>query len=380
MVKIVQVIASRHPSFGGPSIVATALDAALTSVGADALLMSGAYGWGTEGAAVSDNSGVTESGHVYRASHPYRLKASSDLRKAIDREARDADLIHIHGQYLLPNVYAYRAARRHGVPFGIQPHGTLEPYQRSQSRWQKALYNALVGRRMLRDALFVHFTADSEAERAADVVAEPQVLVHPLGAALEAPSVPEVARDWVLPERGHVYLFLGRLAQKKRPDILVEAWGRAARHPEDVLVVAGPDQDFTRDALAARAAELGCAGSVMFTGAVTPAEATWLYERSGVFVLPSENENFAVAVVEAMLAGCAVVTTRQVAAHEYVVTSNGGVVLDEPSVVGLTQELQHLMDAPDVSAVMGARGAQFAALHLNWESLANAILERVDAG
>jgi glycosyltransferase involved in cell wall biosynthesis len=134
----------------------------------------------------------------------------------------------------------------------------------------------------------------------------------------------EVPASW--PERGtfrkglgiteeaEVILFLGRLSEKKSPDLLLEVFALLSKETGDHtlhLVFAGPDEGGMKTRLAQMAAQLGVAQRVKFTGALF-GEAKWAaYRDANVFVLPSQNENFGNTAAEAMAAGTPVVVTEQ---------------------------------------------------------------------
>lgn len=104
-----------------------------------------------------------------------------------------------------------------------------------------------------------------------------------------------------------VFVAYGRHVHKKGFDVLLRAFrclldsGRAAR-----LVIAGDGPEHER--LRALAAELALPGHVEFTGWCDDVQA--LLARGDVFVLPSRDEPFGIAVLEAMAAGCPIIATR----------------------------------------------------------------------
>lgn len=375
--KIVQVIAVVATKYGGPSTGSIELNKALNAMGADAIILTSRLNSGDASLTDSDVEDLRNGGAnvlAFKPSAPRRLQNSWSLLRAIYSEVRGADLVHMHGQYLIPHAAAYIAARRWNVRFGVQPHGGLEPYQRAQSRAQKAVYGWLVGNRILRDATYIQFASRSEAENAADIVADRQVRVAPLGATLPPPRKRPDVEDWLAGrQRAETFLFLGRLARKKRPDRLIESWAesgigrRGAR-----LIIAGPDDEFTQDQLRELSRVLGVEDEVYFTGRVDPNERSWLYSKAGTFVLPSENENFALTVAEAMLAGCCTIATRQVAASTYVSESDGGMVLDSPT--ELTNALSRAAGDTRATHQAGERAQEFASVRLNWDALARSVM------
>ncbi|MHB8471102.1 MAG: glycosyltransferase, partial [Gaiellaceae bacterium] len=115
---------------------------------------------------------------AFRSIPPRRLAVSIALGRAVRNDMHRFDVVHIHSLWLQPQFTAARAARRHGVPYIVAPHGMLDPYLRSRGRGRKALMSAIVQRRMLDGAAFIQFTTDDEARLAADVLpAVPRAIV-----------------------------------------------------------------------------------------------------------------------------------------------------------------------------------------------------------
>jgi glycosyltransferase involved in cell wall biosynthesis len=103
-----------------------------------------------------------------------------------------------------------------------------------------------------------------------------------------------------------VVMFTSRIDGQKRPVDAVQAFAAVAEEfPTAVLVFVGTgDQE---DAVAAEAARLGVQDRVRLMGYRTNI-ADWLAAAS-VWILPTERENFSVAVLEALAAGRAVLAT-----------------------------------------------------------------------
>jgi glycosyltransferase involved in cell wall biosynthesis len=99
-----------------------------------------------------------------------------------------------------------------------------------------------------------------------------------------------------------IVLFLGRVHAKKGCDLLIDAFASIATDSPDIdLVMAGPDAGM-RDMLQVRLAGTGITNRVHWPGLVT-GDAKWgAFYASDAFVLPSHQENFGIAVAEAL--GC----------------------------------------------------------------------------
>ncbi|MFD6613371.1 glycosyltransferase [Micromonospora chalcea] len=105
------------------------------------------------------------------------------------------------------------------------------------------------------------------------------------------------------------WLFVGALSELKGVPLLLEAFARCRQDgPALTLTLVG--EGALLASLTARAAELGVADAVTFTGAVPPERALELMREHDLLVHPSRRETFGVAVIEAIAAGLPVLVTR----------------------------------------------------------------------
>lgn len=305
-----------------------------------------------------------------RRSRPRVLKNSWQQAIRVWREARRTDIIHVHGVYMANSIWAYVASRLTHTPLVIQPHGTLEPYQEKQSRTRKRLFNRVIGHRILANADALIATSPAEAENLQRAWRHTPVHEVPLGADAgeQDHSRPLPGHHaWLELPRQKCVVFLGRLAAKKRPDLLIEAWNGVAGDAH--LVLAGPEDHWSWRALSEMIAPERRA-SVSYMGELSEPEVSWLLDHAGLLVLPSENENFGLVVTEAMSHGCAVLTTAATAASEYVASAGCGRVLIGVDAASLHRALTELLDEPAKMASMGSAAASYTAEHLSWEASA----------
>jgi glycosyltransferase involved in cell wall biosynthesis len=107
-------------------------------------------------------------------------------------------------------------------------------------------------------------------------------------------------------------LYLGRLAKKKRVDLVIRALAEPPLIDLDVdLIIAGPVGDDLPYDPRDIAIDVGVESRVRFVGSVDAAERRALLAAADVFVIASEDESFGVALAEAMAAGCAPVASKQ---------------------------------------------------------------------
>ena len=232
-----------------------------------------------------------------RVHAPRSLSASIPQLIRLISLVRSVDLIHVHGLYTFQAAAVATLSRVMRVPFVLQVHGALEPYQRQRSRRAKRIFDMLVGDRILDAAAVTIFATRREMERALDRVDGCRAVVVPVGAAIPPQSVVAERPAWWhedLSGKPRVS-YLGRIAPVKRLDLLLEAWSIVSQQSSARLLVAGPDNDRIGQQLRQRYAGAAWMKSVHWLGTIAGSDKTELLEQYAVRP-PSENENFGVSV------------------------------------------------------------------------------------
>lgn len=155
--------------------------------------------------------------------------------------------------------------------------------------------------------------------------------------------------------RGEVrILFLGQLGPRKGvPELLQALADPALPHTGWTATLAG---DGPVDQYRAEAARLGLGSRVHLTGWVDADRAAALRAQADILVLPSHAEGFAMAVLEGLAQGLAVVTTP-VGAHDEVLIDGRNSLLVPPGNAGaLANALDRLIRDPALRARIGAEG------------------------
>jgi glycosyltransferase involved in cell wall biosynthesis len=245
-----------------------------------------------------------------------RFGWSPGLRPWLRANLARYDGVLVHGLWQHHGLVVRAECRRRGVPYYVFPHGMLDPWFRRAhpgKHFKKLIYWWLVERRVLRDAAAVIFTAQEELELAQGTFPRPRwnPVVIPLGAP-EPPGDPEHLREVFFQEhpelRGRrILLFLGRVDPKKGCEMLLEAFRREGGPLH--LVVAGPVADRR---YAARLRAMAAGLDVTFIGFLSGERLWGALAAAEVFILPSHQENFGVAVAEALASGVPVLISQRV--------------------------------------------------------------------
>jgi glycosyltransferase involved in cell wall biosynthesis len=196
-------------------------------------------------------------------------------------------------------------------PYVVFAHGMLDPYFKDKyplKHLKKLVYWILHEHRNLNSSQAVCFTSEEEKRVAAGGFPFRRFkgVVVPYGTMGPSGNPEELKKAFLAqwPEMtGKRYiLFLGRIHPKKGCDLLLEAFARVAA-PDLHLVMAGPDETGWGAELRTMAARLGIAERVHWTGMIR-GDAKWgAFYGAEAFVLPSHQENFGIAVADALACG-----------------------------------------------------------------------------
>ena len=369
--RVLHVIPSMSPEWGGPTVAVAGLTAALTRLGVECEIVT------TQGQRVGPapiqvpgvplhcfSTGSLASGWTAFSGGAARFLAT---------EMSGFALVHVHELWHYPGLVAFYAARRHGAPYVLSLRGELDPVRLRHHRVRKWLYLRAIQDRILKAADAVHTLTLSEEEAFRARGLETRVFRVPNGINVSPPAKPSATASFLArhPQLAgkRVILFLGRLQAIKGLDLLERSFATvAARFPDAVLLVAGRDEDGSGRRAEAGLKAAGLAERIVFAGFLTGADKQAALECAALFVLPSYSEGFSNAVLEALAAGLPVVITEQCHFPEVAERHAGFVVQTKAApVAGAIGAL--LADA-GLRARMGGNGRTLVAAHYSWPVLA----------
>jgi glycosyltransferase involved in cell wall biosynthesis len=368
---VLHVISSIDPRSGGPAEALRGLAAAQAAAGLRVALVAT---WTRHAPDTAFAEQLRERGVEVHLVGPCRgpLKWHRDLKPILRRAAEGSDVLHVHGLWEEVQHRAAREARRAGRPYVFRPCGMLDPWSLSQGRLRKALYLRWRLRADLDGAAALHFTSPTEADLTRPLALRAPALVEPNGIDLDEfdrlPAPGTFRSRHVISPGTPLVLFLSRLHPKKGLDLLLPALANCGV-ADAVLAVAGPDESGMRLGLEAEANRLGLSGRVFFTGMLRGQEKAAALVDADLFVLPSYQENFGVAVVEALAAGTPVVVSDQVNIHADIHAAGvGGVV--PTAVAPLAAELARWLTDAGLRRDAAARAPAFVRRRYSWNEIA----------
>ena len=302
--------------------------------------------------------------------------------------AANYDAVIVNGLWQYHGLGAWRALHGSGVPWFVFTHGMLDPWFKKAyplKHMKKWLYWPWADYRLLRDARAVLFTCEEERllaresfwlYKAREVVVSFGTSTPPADAArlkaayLEA--CPALAGKRIL-------LFLSRIHEKKGCDLMIEAFARvAAQHPDLHLVIAGPDQTGWQATLQVQAAALGVADRISWPGMLRGDLKWGAFHAAEAYLLPSHQENFGIAVAEALGCGLPVLISDKINIWREIAAAGAGFV-DTDSADGCERTLRRwlALSEPERAGLRRAAQALFEERY-TVEAMARSLLEVVE--
>jgi len=291
-----------------------------------------------------------------RGGYSYAARFTDWIR---ERHA-EYDAVIVQGLWRYNSFGVWRALRGTATPYFVFPHGMLDPwFKRTYPRkhLKKLLYWPWAEYRVLRDAAAVLFTSEEERRLARESFSLYRCKEMVVNYGTAAPEIDLAgAREEFLHEhpqlRGkRLIVFLGRLHEKKGCEMLIQAFltlqhsGAENLH----LVMAGPAADrayFAHLRQLASTPSDGPEAAITFTGMLTGRLKWGAFSAADAFILPSHQENFGIAVVEAMACGTAVLISNKVNIWREIVNGGAGFVEDDDG-EGIVRLLQKWLALPD---------------------------------
>lgn len=254
----------------------------------------------------------------------------------LDKNHQRFDALIINGVWQFSSFGAYRVFAAHKRPYFQFPHGMLDPWFRRAyplKHVKKLVYWLLAERRVLNGARAVLFTAEEERLQARRSFPFYHCREHVVGYAAGEPpaNVAELAAEFsnrfADASREPFLLFLGRVHPKKGIDLLLRAYAQVSSSGSTLepLVIAGPPVSAEyQGSLEQLALELGISKRITWTGMLDHRLKWGALARASAFVLPSHQENFGVAVAEALACGVPVLISNKVNIWREIVEDRAG--------------------------------------------------------
>ncbi|MGI4022364.1 MAG: glycosyltransferase [Janthinobacterium lividum] len=295
--------------------------------------------------------------------------------------------------------------------FYVMPHGMLDPYfQKASGRKLKAirnwLYWKIIERKVVNQADGLLFTCEAELQLARKTFT-PYLPVKELVVGLgveEPPAYTESMREAFLNkclglDNQPYFLFISRIHEKKGVDLLVDAYYKtqqiknldislakdasfiSPKHVFQKLVVAGPGLETAYgQKIKSLTSQFQSPEKAVFSPGMLTGDVKWgSFYGCEAFVLPSHQENFGIAVVEALACGKPVLISNQVNIWTEIASSNAGIIADDTAAGTLELLKSWNKLSPEEKIEMGKNARKCYEKHFAMCPAANNLLKAITA-
>ncbi len=288
------------------------------------------------------------------------------------------DCVHLHIGLLQPSRWVSRFCQKHRVALAYHQRGNLDPRRFERLRWLKSWYIRVMEAPVLdrADVLFALSVRELEVYRMWTRNERTQLLTNgvdsdfwqraPIEEALKlvetaedpAPQVVWSAR-WDLRKGPIEFIAMAQLVSKVRSDIRFS--------------MMGPERGAALAEIEATVAESGLENLQVLKGLDKESRRARL-QAADFFVLPTYGEGFSLGILEALAAGCVILTTKAANFPDLKGQSFGSILKNDPEVFA-----DALMDQlSELSITRRQRGdgaSEYAREHFDWSIIADRYVE-----
>lgn len=293
----------------------------------------------------------------------------------IKNQIRDFDVVHVHEHRQTLSIIACYFARRYGIPYVVQAHGSVLPF--FQKEGLKNIFDKVFGFKILHGASKVFALTEVEKEQYLKMgVEEDRIEIVPLGINIEEYS--DLPEEGIFREKFNIskddklIIFIGRVHEIKGLDLLIDAFKELADSESDVkLAIVGPDDGYM-DALNLRIAECDLSDKVIVTGPLYKIGKQEALVDCDLFVMPSKYESFTTSGLEAMACGKPLVLTKNNHIHDWV-DGSVGLACDDDK-MSLKDAMAEVLFDEELSKKFGMNGRRLIQEKYNWDMINEQIL------
>lgn len=242
------------------------------------------------------------------------------LLKFLWKNGNKYDVIHIQSWWNLVALLSAAICYIKNWRYVVSPRGMLSPYTFKQSPIKRLLH-FFFGNVLLKKSV-IHATSTDELQKISRLNPKYRIEVAPNFVDLSFEDSLVTKQD-VEP---NTILFLSRIHEKKGLGLLLESL-REINIPIHLKIVGDGEEEYINK-LKQQSLNLPSIHKVSWLGAKYDDEKIALYKSSSIYILPSQDENFANTVLESLSLGTAVLISKNVGLADFVSQNDLGWVYD----------------------------------------------------
>jgi phosphatidyl-myo-inositol dimannoside synthase len=328
---------------------------------------------------------------------PAPLEKLTHDEPALDRIARTPPYLSLVPSYIASGtIAAARLARRNRYDvvhaFWPIPHGLfaiaakragntgmVSTFFSAELHWKGGIRRVMapIVRQIVRESDAVTVISSYTADLLRSIAGDTRSVMIPFGAATDAPRA--IATRIRRAEDSFDLIFIGRLVARKGVPVLLDAIALLRGDPRLSVRIIGDGPE--REALQARAAQLGLADRVTFEGTVSADRLKDALAGCDALVLPAivtekgETEGLGVVLIEAMQYGKLAIATDTGGIPDIVEDGATGILVKPGDAVALAAAIRGAMNDPARALRLAAAGRDHATEEFSWDSIIGRLVE-----
>jgi glycosyltransferase involved in cell wall biosynthesis len=286
----------------------------------------------------------------------YIMMAQSLLLKLVRRNRYDVN----HTHFIFPDgLLAYRIKKLTGLPYVITAHGSDVPgYNPNRFKLLHVLMKP-IWLKVVREADAITSPSRFLSQMIENNLPGKSTYVIPNGFYSERFNPDVHHQDRIL--------VVSRMFERKGVQYFIQALEGWDEPLQVDIVGSGPHLEFIKEI----AQSIRTGAKIVFHEWLEndSPKLKELYEQAGIFIFPSEAENFPIVLLEAMAAGLAIITTRDTGCAE--VVGDAALLVNPRDPQAIRSSLQTLIANPELRNSLGKAARARIENQFSWSSVAN---------
>lgn len=366
--KILQVIPYFAFTRGGDVNVCYNLTKQLTDMGHDVTILTTTFDYNKEDTDNINNLTMVPVAYKFNLA---LFIYSPDIKKWLDENIMNFDIIHLHELRSYQNNVVTKYARKYDIPYVVQPHASTPKHVNKS--FIKYIYDLIYGNKIIQDASEVIAVSREEEYYDRKMKAKNVEVIYNGMNIEEFDNLPPdgIFRNKNI--KSPYILYLGRLDKLKGINHIIQAFSQLPdKYSEYKLVIAGKITEYKKE-LDDIIHEENMEDKVIFTGFVEEKDKISIYHDASLFVNPVKYMGgVSITVFESILSNTPVIVTPE--SGELVDKINAGTVVEYGNIKQLREAMIKSLDNKELISKQLANGQGFIRENLQWRTVTKKIL------
>jgi glycosyltransferase involved in cell wall biosynthesis len=245
----------------------------------------------------------------------FNFYAPIGLRRWLTNNIHKFDIVHVHEIFTYQSIIASRSCQKKGIPYVIQPHGSLHPAaMRPRFLVLKHLiikYFALLVRSS--KAIIVLTEKEQKSVAALYPHVKQKIMIAPNGLdvdELKKVKPIDVHAKYKIPQKHKIIVFIGRIHYKKGLDIVLRSLNLLKNKLSFTFLIIGPDEG-QKDNLQKLSRKLKLEKRIVFTGLMSGNTKLATLKGADLSILLSRSEGLPTTLLESAALGLPIVCSKE---------------------------------------------------------------------